>query len=169
MNKNSRKREKMKLYIFRHGLAIEREDWHQDDALRPLTPHGVKKTRQVCRALQPVIAAEVMLTSPWVRARATAEIAAAAWRLPLRDADWLAAGHLSMATVSAELMALDAASVVVVGHEPGLGELLGALIGTPPIPLKKAGLALLEGELRAGGMRLHGLLTPKLAVAWAKA
>ncbi len=159
----------MKLFIFRHGLAVERDDWHDDDTLRPLTSEGVTKTRQVCRALRPIIDAEIILTSPWVRARATADIAAAAWKISVRDAPWLASEHLSVEKVCGELRAVNVASMVLVGHEPGLGELLGALVGTAPIPLKKAGFAILEGEPCAGGMRLHGFLTPKLAVAWAKA
>ena len=49
---------------------------------------------------------------------------------------------------------------MLVGHEPDLGELIGVLCGGPALPLKKAGLALLEGQPCAGGMTATLLLTP---------
>lgn len=63
-----------------------------------------------------------------------------------------------------QLSHLPGGDTVLVGHEPDLGELIGVLIGAPPIPLRKAGIAVLEGEPAAGGMTLQLLLTPRAAL-----
>ena len=50
---------------------------------------------------------------------------------------------------------------MLIGHGPDLGELAGAAIGGPAVTLAKAGLLVLEGEPKAGGMALRLLLSPK--------
>ncbi len=59
-------------------------------------------------------------------------------------------------------------TVCLVGHEPGLGEWLGAAVagrGAPPMPLKKAGAALLRfaGQPYAGGGELEWFLPPRIS------
>lgn len=62
------------LYLIRHGIAIEREKYEQDE-FRPLTDIGQQKTLQVAQRLSKMaIKFDVILTSPLVRARQTAEI-----------------------------------------------------------------------------------------------
>jgi len=63
------------LYLIRHGIAANREDYSQGDRQRPLTPEGIKKTTKVARRLQELgIQFDLILTSPLVRAQQTAEI-----------------------------------------------------------------------------------------------
>jgi phosphohistidine phosphatase SixA len=150
----------MRLFIFRHGKAVDRSEWSGSDADRPLTKSGAQRTRQVCERLRPLVKADLIFTSPWARARSTAEIAAECWRLPLREASWLAGESLTLSEVCAALT--DQRPAVLVGHEPGLGELIGHLCGLGAVPLKKAGFAMLDGDPQPSGMRLQGLLTPKL-------
>ena len=65
----------MKLYLLRHGDAVETGDPKFKDAERPLTPKGIQRTKQLAHALQQMeISFEAMLSSPLVRARETAEI-----------------------------------------------------------------------------------------------
>lgn len=153
----------MRLILLRHADAIDREAWHGEDADRPLTRDGAKRLKGVLKALRPLVDADEILTSPWLRARATAELAASVWNLPLREADWLAGGAADAAEGIAELRALG--EPVLVGHEPDLGELIGALIGAKAVPLKKAGVAVLEGEAAPGGMRIVAVLSPKVVEA----
>jgi phosphohistidine phosphatase SixA len=149
----------MRLILLRHGRAAERSDWTGRDADRPLTAEGRLRTQAVVRAvrhlLRPIAA---VWTSPFARAEATARLAGRAWRAPVEIHPWLAAGARSAIDQLAHLPGDDTA---LVGHEPDLGELLGVLIGGPPIPLRKAGIAILEGEPSAGGMTLQLLLTPR--------
>ena len=67
------------LYLVRHGLAEERGDAWPDDTKRPLTDEGISRMRKGARGLARLgLSVEVVLTSPLVRARQTAEILAAA-------------------------------------------------------------------------------------------
>lgn len=62
------------LYLIRHGLAADRNQKVPDEQ-RPLTPKGVSKTRQVAQRLSALkLHFDLILTSPLVRARQTAEI-----------------------------------------------------------------------------------------------
>src|SRR5918993_2737357 len=71
------------LYLIRHGVAAERGDNYPDDGKRPLTNEGVQKLRKEARAFVALdITLDVILTSPLVRTRQTAELVAAAFRNP---------------------------------------------------------------------------------------
>ena len=156
----------MDLILLRHGRAGDRREWRGDDRQRPLTADGVERTTAVLTRLRPAIGLDAIWTSPWTRARQTADIAAGLWSLPVVERSWLAGdasgpGARLQALVAAE----PPARLLLVGHEPDLGELVGHLAGAEAIPLKKTGLAWLTGEPRAGGMRLKALLGPGLVLA----
>lgn len=148
----------MRLTLLRHGPAVDREKWSGDDAERPLTDSGTKLTTEVIEAAGELIKADEIWTSPWVRARQTAELASSIWKLPLREMDWLAGEAKSAAERASRLQ--PHTNVVLVGHEPDLGELVRFLCGAK-IELKKAGLVMLKGTPRQGEMLLKSLLTPK--------
>src|SRR5260370_34582850 len=66
------------IYLIRHGIAEERGDAWPDDAKRPLTEEGMARLRKAARGLTRAgVSIDLMLTSPLVRARQTAEIIAA--------------------------------------------------------------------------------------------
>ena len=66
----------MELVFLRHGAAADREDWKGDDADRPLTADGADRTKDVVRGLKALkVKPDVILSSPLLRARETAEIA----------------------------------------------------------------------------------------------
>lgn len=157
----------MILTLIRHGKAVEREAWHGDDADRPLTREGHAQMRAALRALTDVVKAEEIWTSPWKRARQTAELAAELWDLPLAECDWLAGEATEIPDWGRSLRG--SSEVVLVGHEPDLGRFLGLMLGGRPMPLKKGGIAILEGMPRPGQMELRLLLGPKQAIAIADA
>src|SRR6266436_1539159 len=65
------------LYLIRHALAADRGDAWPDDSKRPLTDEGMSRMRKAARGLARLgVSVEVVLTSPLVRARQTAEIVA---------------------------------------------------------------------------------------------
>jgi phosphohistidine phosphatase len=64
----------MELYLIRHGIAAEREEYNQDEE-RPLTENGKQKTKKVAQRFQEIgVHFDLILTSPLVRAQQTAEI-----------------------------------------------------------------------------------------------
>ena len=68
------------LYLIRHGVAEERGDAWPDDGKRPLTEEGARACERSMRGLgRAGIGFDVVLTSPLVRARQTADVVAAAF------------------------------------------------------------------------------------------
>src|SRR3989449_5494119 len=66
----------MELIFLRHGLAVDKEEWKGEDEARPLTAEGVERTKEVVRGLRALkVCPDVILSSPLLRARETAEIA----------------------------------------------------------------------------------------------
>ena len=66
----------MNLYLLRHGIAVDPSvpDF-ANDAERPLTPKGRNRMRQIAAAMGALnLSFDVILSSPFVRARQTAEI-----------------------------------------------------------------------------------------------
>jgi phosphohistidine phosphatase len=62
------------LYLIRHGIAADRELYEIDEE-RPLTKDGDRKTRKVAQKLKSLnLKFDIVLSSPLVRARQTAEI-----------------------------------------------------------------------------------------------
>jgi len=160
----------MNLFCLRHGLAVEREEFDfANDHLRPLTPKGKRQLPKIAAAMCAMeLRFDVILSSPLVRARQTAEIVAADLKLqkqlvfadelkPGGDAKKLVQKITGLKNVPADLL--------LVGHEPDLSELISLLVtgkNGANFALKKAGLAKLEIEkLRAGKCAtLAWLLTP---------
>src|SRR5947208_1509636 len=72
----------MNIYILRHGLAGERCDPHYPrDADRPLTSEGKRKLRKIAKAIDALeLSFDLILSSPYVRTRQTAEIIAKAFK-----------------------------------------------------------------------------------------
>ena len=146
----------MDIWLLRHASAEERSATGRD-ADRELTPDGLRRAERVGRglaALEPGI--EIVLTSPFRRARQTAEAAARALGLEERLSPTRALEPQSDPDdILEELSASGNGCVLLVGHEPHLGELLGRLVGSSglPLPLRKAAVAWVERDGRAGTLR----------------
>ena len=161
----------MNLYLMRHGLAIERgTPGYDSDHERPLTPKGERKVRRVAEALlQMDVSFEVILSSPLVRARQTAEALLAEVKAPekLQLTELLAPGGRSKELVKLiQELPGPPENVLLVGHEPDLGQLASLLLSggdALSIPFKKGGVARLTVErLRAGRCAaLEWLLTSR--------
>jgi phosphohistidine phosphatase len=161
----------MQLYLIRHGQAEDRSAGG-DDADRVLTPAGEKEMRRVARRLAELgIRIDHTATSPLARARQTAEALLAAGVTPAVEEEKFLAGNGTFDDLRAWLgrrRREGAASVALVGHQPGLGEwaetlLCGEVRGR--IQLKKAGLIALElpeSGSAPGACRLVWMTSPKL-------
>ena len=66
----------MTLYLVRHAKAGSRNDWHDDDELRPLSKNGWKQANAIGRRLAKRSPA-ALITSPYVRCLQTLEPLAA--------------------------------------------------------------------------------------------
>ncbi len=140
------------------------------DADRPLTPKGRRQLRQIAGAMKNMdLRFNLVLSSPFLRARQTAEIVAQSLKLKkhLAFSDALMPDGDPKALIR-QLNELKPASehVLLVGHEPYLSQFIARLISggpDPAIELKKRGVCKLEtNSLRAGRCaRLAWLLTPK--------
>lgn len=157
----------MRLLIVRHAIALPHGTPGVADNDRPLTPEGELKFREAAKGLARILdRPQALLTSPWLRARQTAAIAAAAWDAP--EPKQTAA--LASGSFEAQADVLDRypeeATVAIFGHEPWVSQLLARLLGTQKderLTFKKGAAALVEvpGRLAQGGS-LVWYLTPKL-------
>jgi phosphohistidine phosphatase len=155
----------MKLLILRHAIAAAPGDPDVADADRPLTRQGRKRFKKAVRGLTEVMAApDLLLTSPLLRARETAEIVGKAWKLTAIEEPVLAGGSAE-ALLAAAAAHPEHATVAVVGHEPDMSRLLAHLVGglDERLPFKKGGAALVELDDDAGGTgRLIWFMPPRL-------
>ena len=155
----------MELYFLRHGIAADVGPEGSGDAGRPLTAEGIKKMKEQTRGLRRLgVRPDIVLTSPLVRARQTAEIVRHALGLDSRVVDALAPG-CDMARLRDLLGEYRSAQcVMVVGHEPDFSDLIGALTGGSRVLLKKGGLARVDLETIAEGSGTLVWLLPPLAL-----
>jgi phosphohistidine phosphatase len=152
------------VHLLRHGIAIDPTDPAcPTDPERYLTDKGKSRARVGARGLKALgIAPELIVTSPYVRARQTAEIAREELGdLPLLESDLL----IPMAEPSRIVELLRARTelnILCVGHAPNLDLVAAHLVGAddPVTSLKKAGAASIEirhGRPGAGGGVLVGV------------
>jgi phosphohistidine phosphatase len=160
----------MRIILFRHGPAGTRdaERW-PDDAKRPLTARGEKRTRLAARGLRCLQEkAGPILTSPLKRADETAHLLAEVLGTKqVETVESLAPGGSYRKLIAAIAPYKEEDTVVVVGHEPDLGELAGFFLRKDresPLPLKKAGACAIRfnGAPRAGAGELEWLASPRL-------
>lgn len=160
----------MEVILIRHATALPRGEKWPDDRERPLSSRGQQRGAQAARGLARLLdePPTLVLTSPLVRTLQTAA-------LLTRHADWpsavecveLSPGRGS-AGVLTRLRKERHPRVALVGHEPGLGNLLAySLWGEPRgevFEVKRFAAALLSfPDLpRAGKATLHWLVPPRL-------
>jgi phosphohistidine phosphatase len=161
----------MNLYLLRHGIAVEPGTaGFARDADRPLTPEGEEKVRKIAQAIKAMrLEFDRILSSPYLRARQTADIVAERLKLSkkLELSDPLAPNGSSRKLIeSLNELQPRPESLLLVGHEPNLSGLISLLIsdhGSASVVMKKAGLAGLHvSSLHHGRCaELEWLLTPK--------
>ncbi len=122
----------MRLYIMRHGPAEDSSATGRDGD-RKLTASGRDRTRDVAKLLVANDEAPLrILASPLVRTRETADIVAhVAGVSEVTITEEMAPGGESSLLVR-ELARGEHDRVMVVGHEPDLGDLVAELVGRPP-------------------------------------
>lgn len=167
----------MNIFILRHGIAVERgTKGFEKDSVRPLTPKGKRQLRKSAAAMRQMkLRFDLILSSPYERAKRTAEIIAEELKLKkrLKFSDLLKyenepvelVGHLTILKPAPK-------NLLLVGHEPYLSRLISWLTSgneEMAMDLKKGGLCKLEVEKLTVKKcaQLAWLLTPKQMKAMA--
>lgn len=159
----------LRLYFLRHGRADRQAFDGDDDALRPLVDEGRRRTwatADLLARLDPQV--EAVVTSPLLRARQTAEIMAD--HLGLRDGPRDDAGlapGCDLPALAALLASLpsDVRRILLVGHEPDFGQIIGEITGGAVV-MRKGALArvdLTPGRRPRG--ELVWLLQPRIVLS----
>lgn len=156
------------IYLVRHAVAAERGDAWPDDDQRPLTPRGIARFTEVVNGLVALgLELDEIFTSPLVRARQTAQLLAAGvgGSPKVKLLAGLSPGHAPAAVVAQMCRVAAGRRIALVGHESGLGELAGHLIGAGrALPFKKGGVCRVDIEslTRRRPGTLIWFATPKL-------
>ena len=148
------------LVLLRHGIAEPRQAG-QDHPERPLTAAGRQRTQRVMEALvQRGLRLDRLLSSPYLRALQTSELALEAGLAPELAVD----ERLQPGGALETLLTPWDGYLGLVGHEPDLGDLACALLRCAPgaLVLKKAGVIQLRRS--AGQWQLQALLRPALLI-----
>lgn len=160
--------EPVSLYLVRHAIAAERGDEYPDDGKRPLTDRGIKRFRKIAKGLADIgVEVDLILSSPLVRARQTADILSAAL-----------SGHPQIVETDAlrpeaafsELMAVlgkhaGSTGIALTGHQPSIGVFAARLAGAKgEFDIKKGGVCRIDMDRlpTSGTGTLRWLATPKL-------
>ncbi len=152
----------LKLWLGRHGEAMDPDTAHSDFE-RTLTSTGRRQVRELARwLLERESAPELVLHSPLVRARQTAETIAEAigGSVVLMEDPVLSPGF-STASLVNRLQNAGVSKVVCIGHQPDIGRCLSDLTGTRAyvVPGTLAGIEF-QGGPSIGGGALRWLADP---------
>lgn len=160
----------MDIYLLRHAIAVERgTPGYERDSDRELTPKGAKRMRRVAQGMLAMeLSFDVILSSPFARAKQTAEIVADVFEAhkSLEFTDTLAVCGDPEELIKLIGKKYDAVeSVLLVGHEPYMSSLISLLVSGDQnlmVTMKKGGLCKLSVEsLRYDQCAtLEWLLTP---------
>src|SRR5262245_61528459 len=158
----------LELYLVRHAPAAERGPEWPDDEARPLTPDGASKFRKAVAGLAALgVQIDLVLTSPLVRCRQTAQILADGLpgRPRVQALDALAPGGGHEAVISEAARVAKRARVALVGHEPDIGHLAAKLLGMRrPIDARRGAVGRIDvnGRPPAGPGRLSWFATSRM-------
>jgi phosphohistidine phosphatase len=158
----------MDIYILRHGEAQPRsEDLPEAD--RKLTPKGKLDVERVARlAWAAKIQPDLVLSSPYARAKETAQIAIRVFQSkpPLLETPALLPNSSPKQVWKEVKSHPDAQQLMLVGHEPQLSDLVAYFLASPELLLDLKKGALLRIRMDGLGVEPHGelkwLLTPGL-------
>ena len=161
----------MELYLIRHGIAVERGADTKDEE-RSLTDQGHQKTRKVAQRLHKLgLRFDLIMTSPLVRSRQTAEIlCSCGLSSHLEESTYLAPNgelHTWLSRWLEQQQQPGITHLALVGHQPDLGQWAEILVwgeAREVLILKKAGiigLKLPETGSPVGRSQLFWLIPPK--------
>jgi phosphohistidine phosphatase len=157
----------VELYFLRHATAVEPgTPGYTKDSERPLTLEGADKMKKGAHAMKKSgMEFETIVSSPYLRARQTAEIVAREYRFT--DKIMLSEALTPHASFEKFLGSLkghqEHEKILFVGHEPTMSHFIASLVserGEARVEMKKGGLCLVEVSASGRDGALKWLLTP---------
>ncbi len=163
----------MQIYIIRHGKALDHHDPRAtSDEMRWLVDEGRDEVSMMAALLARLgVRPDLVLSSPLVRARQTAEIIADELGVAagVTLSDELAPGGSPAGVIEAILRHGKARHVVAAGHMPGVARLAGYLLHQDPgsgFGFQTGAIARIElpdDDLAPGAGRLRWMIPPSVA------
>lgn len=156
-----------RLYLLRHGIAVDPGSSEYADDDRPLTSKGRRRVRQVAFGLEVLkVRPDRIVTSPLPRARRTAEIVADVLKISDRlETDEALRAGVEAGSVVDWLRGRTEETLMLVGHNPWISDLVASLTAgansSEFIDLRKSGFAAL-GARPDGQFSLEWLAKPKM-------
>ena len=150
----------MDIYLLRHAEAEEQRPGRPDGE-RELTEKGRRQSRRAAEWLKAQgMELEAIISSPLIRAVQTAQPVAEALGKAIVTDKRLAGLRLTAEAVRDMAREYGAAeSLLLVGHEPDMGDLIAELTGGQ-VEVKKAALALVSCDTVAAGRGVLAWLVP---------
>ena len=155
----------MNLYFLRHAIAVPRGTPAFKDENRPLTKDGARKMKEIAQGMLALkLKFDRIATSPWLRARQTADIVAKIFGQEVEIWKSLIPSEDPRQLIAALRKSSDE-NLLLVGHEPHLSQFISVLISGGPdtqIGFKKGGLCMVSSDDLIYGQcaTLHWLLGP---------
>lgn len=140
----------LRLYLVRHAQAEANHPL--GDSARRLTPEGRAAFRARAEALAAEATVARIVTSPYVRARETAELLGAACGAPVEAAEALGSGR-SDAQELVRIARIRGDGTALVGHNPELAAAIAFVAGRE-LPVPPGTIACLEVEEQGDWPRL---------------
>ncbi len=153
------------LYIVRHGAAEESNP--KGDKFRRLLPDGVETVKRMAEFLKGTLRPTLLLSSPFERAKETAEIFRKLLSFPANVilSDFLSPESEPDEAIE-ELQKVGNQDIMLFGHNPMLSDLVACLVGDGKlnISLKKSAAACIQfkGSVRKSQGSLVWIVTPAL-------
>lgn len=158
----------MELYLFRHGIAEDGKAGSSDSE-RQLTDEGKKKAAEVAKlARKSGAEPSLIMTSPYIRARQTARIAAdeMSYEGQIVTIESLVPHGTPNAVWSDIRDYSGVESVLLAGHEPLMSRLVAFFLNAPSLRVEMKKAAMVRIDLESARTNPHGVLrwmiVPKL-------
>jgi phosphohistidine phosphatase len=159
----------MTLYLLRHAIAEDGAPG-KPDAARALTLDGIVTFRLQVQALHHMgLTPGMILTSPHVRTRQTADLLAEPFGLDVVEERALRPGCRLTDVIDLHVGHGQPEHLMIVGHQPDLGEIVHQLTGAR-VRMRKGTLAVVRAQrLRPASGVLDGLYDPDCLAALGRA
>ncbi|MGC8768059.1 SixA phosphatase family protein [Calditerrivibrio sp.] len=151
----------MKVYFIRHAIAMEREEWQDDDLKRPLTKDGIKKFKSFFKKISKNLKKpDLLIASEAERSIATAKIIAKLYDIDYKIDNRINPGSdiMQYKLVLDEMADNNVNSIAIVGHEPDLSNFISFYIAETALSLKlkKGAIVCIKDKV------LYGLIQPDM-------